>query len=270
MKAQRRHALQTNSLAQSMENLPEFMKLHGNKVLLGVIFIALVIVLIRYRASSAEQRTEAVAMSLGNARNGITELRRADPMSAPMQVASQRKQVLSAARDSIQTVLDESTDNSLKAQALLARGDLFWVAANLPPIPGAATQPSLQMTQSNDDLLKQSEESYQQVIKQYPTERPATAAQFGLAAIRENQKQFDDAEKIYNGIISASADPMFKDLATSRLALLEKAKTPVYIGSTEVRTPTPFLTTKPSAPTTAKSIAPAAHPTTTTTAPTKK
>jgi hypothetical protein len=126
------------------------------------------------------------------------------------------------------------------------------------------------MTQSNDDLLKQSEESYQQVIKQYPTERPATAAQFGLAAIRENQKQFDDAEKIYNGIISASADPMFKDLATSRLALLEKAKTPVYIGSTEVRTPTPFLTTKPSAPTTAKSIAPAAHPTTTTTAPTKK
>jgi predicted negative regulator of RcsB-dependent stress response len=268
MKAQRRHALQTNSLAHSMENLPEFFKLHGNKVLLGVIFIALVIVLIRYRASSAEQRTEAIATSLGNARNGISELRRSDPTNPPIQQSSQRKQVLSAARDSIQTVLDESNDPAIKAQALLARGDLFWTAANLPPIPGAATQPSLQLTQSKDELLKQSEESYQQVVKQYPSERPATAAQFGLAAIREDEKQFDPAEKIYNGIIANSTDPMFKDLATTRLALLEKAKTPVYIGSTEARTPTPFLTTRPSsAPRT--TTTPAAHPATTT-APAKK
>jgi hypothetical protein len=56
MKAKRRHDLQTNQLARFMENMPEFLKLHGNKVLLGVIFIALLIVLIRYRASSAEQR----------------------------------------------------------------------------------------------------------------------------------------------------------------------------------------------------------------------
>jgi TolA-binding protein len=262
MKAKRRHDLQTNQLARFMENMPEFLKLHGNKVLLGVIFIALLIVLMRYRASSAEQRNEAVSLSLGNARNGISELRRADPMAPPIQQASQRKQVLTAARDSIQTVLDESDDAAIKAQALLARGDLFWTVANLPPVQGAATQPALQFPQSNDELLKQAETSYQQILKEYPNEKRAVAsAQFGLAAIRENQKQFDEAEKIYKGIIDSASDQMFKDLATTRLALLEKAKIPVYIGSTQPSTPTPFLTTKP---TTNAATAPTVHPTTAT------
>jgi tetratricopeptide (TPR) repeat protein len=269
MKAQRRHDLQTNSLARFMDNLPEFLKLHGNKVLLGVIFIALLVVLLRYRASSAEQRGEAVAVSLANARNGISELRRSDPMNPPMQQASERKSVLAAARDSIQAVLDESDDPALKAHALLARGDLFWTAANLPPLPGASTQPSLQLPQSSDELLKQSESAYEQVIKEYPNEKRVVAtAQFGLAAIREDQRRFDDAEKIYQGIIDADSDPLFKDLATTRLSLLEKAKTPVYLGSTQPTKPTPFLTTKPST-TKTSTTAPVARPSTTTAPATK-
>jgi TolA-binding protein len=184
-------------------------------------------------------------------------------MNPPIQQASQRKQVLTAARDSIQTVLDESDNPTLKAQALLARGDLYWTAANLPPIQGAATQPSLQLPQSNDELLKQAETSYQQILKEYPGEKRVVAsAEFGLAAIRENQRQFDDAEKIYKGIIDSSSDAMYKDLATTRLGLLEKAKLPVYLGSTQPSTPTPFLTTKPT--TNASSTAPTSRPTTTT------
>ena len=247
MKAQRRHELQTNSLAQFMDNLPAFLKLHGNKILLGIIFVALVIVLLRYRASSAEQRAEAVTMSLGNARNGISELKRFDPMMPPSQVASQRRQLLSAAKDSVQTVLDESEDPATKAQALLARGDLYWTVANLPPIPGAATQPSLQFAAGSEDFLKQAEDAYQQILKEYPDQkRAANTAQFGLAAVRENQERFDDATKIYKTLIESSdTSAMFKDLATSRLALLELAKTPVFVGSTQPTTPTPFLTTKP-------------------------
>jgi tetratricopeptide (TPR) repeat protein len=262
MKPQRRHALQTNSLSQWMEDMPEFFKLHGNKILLVVIFIALVILLLRYRANSAEERAQAIQMSLGNARNGISELRHYDPMTPPAKLASERRDLLNSARDSVQTVLDESDDASIKAQALLTKGDLFWTAANLPAIPGAATQPALQVSLGSEDFLKQAEDAYQQVLKEYPNQkRVAAAAQFGIAAIRENQRRFDDAQKIYQSIIdSADVDAMFKDLARTQLSLLEKAKTPVYIGSTEPTTPTPFL--KPT-------TTPSAHPTTTTTRATK-
>ena len=251
-----------------MENLPEFLKLHGNKVLLGVIFIALLIVLLRYRASSVEQRNEATVFDLANVRTGINELRRSDPVSPPLQQASHRRDLLTTARESAQKVLDESDDPTMKAQALLARGDLYWTAANLPPIPGAATQPSLQLPQSSDELLKQAETSYEQLIKEYPNEkRSVFAAQLGLAAVRENQKQFDAADKLYKTILDSNPDDLFKDLASTRLNLLEKAKQPVYLGSTQVRKPTPFITTKPSTnATTAPATRPTsqtAHPTTT-------
>jgi hypothetical protein len=45
MKAQRRHELKTNTLAQQLERLPFTLREHGGKILLAVIAVLLIIVL---------------------------------------------------------------------------------------------------------------------------------------------------------------------------------------------------------------------------------
>ena len=62
------------------------------------------------------------------------------------------------------------------------------------------------------------------------------AANFGLAAIAEDNHNWDEATKIYNQIKSSSVEQMYKDLADARLKLLPEIEQPVLVGS---------LTTKP-------------------------
>ena len=99
MKAQRRHELQTNTLAERLSNLPEFWNKHGTKVLLVLVAIALVIVLIRYRISSARQATLTAARRPGDyaAARWSTRSRRSIVLT-PKQFAMIRTQYAADAR----------------------------------------------------------------------------------------------------------------------------------------------------------------------------
>jgi len=41
MKAERRHELQTNSLAQALQNFPQFMQQYGTKIIIAIVLIVL-------------------------------------------------------------------------------------------------------------------------------------------------------------------------------------------------------------------------------------
>ncbi|HMB94710.1 MAG TPA: hypothetical protein VKK61_01590, partial [Tepidisphaeraceae bacterium] len=74
MKAERRHELQTNTLAQFLTDLPIYLRLHANKLLVGVIVVCGIILLIRYR-NNATAQTHIINVSyLANSHRDIDTL----------------------------------------------------------------------------------------------------------------------------------------------------------------------------------------------------
>ncbi len=261
MKAERRHELQTNTLAQFLSDLPLYLRFHANKIMAGVIVICLVILLVQYRMKAAREAKELTRSSLISARNGIDQIRiidRSRPTDA--QRAADRRMVASQVNSAINQILQNTTDAddaSLRAEALIAQGDLNWTLANLPTLPGAATQPSLMLPQSSDDYLSNAADAYKQVLKNYESQKVAkVTALLGLAAVDENRGEWEKAIDEYNAIIT---DPTivraFKEIARQRLAMIPTLRSPVYLGAysstqpttqaTAVMTPTTQASTLP-------------------------
>jgi hypothetical protein len=288
MKAERRHELQENSLARTLENLPVAARLYADKILLGVIIVLLVIVLIRWRMNAREQRTEGAVDSLAMARSAIRQLANTPPIGPADQIAQIRTQARSDAERNIEQTLTDarSNDDRLHAEALVARGDLYWTLANLPPIGASGTSaststtsPSSQPTittftqpasESPDELLNKAAEAYQQVLRDYRSQQRAKAASmFGLAAIAENRGDWQTAAKQYQAIIDdKDVLKMYQTSAESRLKMLDRIKQPKLLATPSTRPAEPELpplvmpppASKPaSAPTTA---APTVQPST--------
>jgi hypothetical protein len=243
MKAERRHELQENSLSRFIDNLPVMARLYADRILLVIVLILLVVVLIRWRMNGNATRAAGVANDVATARSSVQQLSNLRMVGPPDQIAGQRSRAI----DEVNAAIDDvsanvsNADAALQAQALIVKGDLYWTLANLPDIPGAATQPTLRLPRSRDEYLTQAADAYHQVLTSFPNE-PAAAmsANFALAAIAENRHQWDEATKIYDQIKNSGAEQMYKDLADARLKLLPDIEAPILIGS---------LTTRPAEPT---------------------
>ena len=262
MKAERRHELQTNSLAQFLENLPLYFRFHFGKILLGLLIFILLIVLLRQRMGSGQVAQQQAASALSSVRRLIEELQFVDLGGQPADVrATQRKLYASQADAAVDEILsrtgDDPEDAPARADALAARGDLYWIMANLPELPGAATQPALQMPRSSDQYLSDAAEAYNQVLRQYAQRTiPALTALFGLANVAENQHQWDVARAHYESILARPETPqLYKEMAQARLQLLPALQEPVFTGS--FGTPPPPTTLPETAATPASATQPA-------------
>jgi hypothetical protein len=267
MKAQRRHELKENSLIRSIKQLPRTGHQYGSRIALGVILVAIVIVVVRSRMSASAERLSIAQQSLNQAGGDLFQLqspgRLAAPAGAEMQLAQDRQALYSDGIKLADDALDKvgSKDIHIKAQALLYKGDLNFQLANLPPLPGAATQPSLQPDEKPQELLENAEAAYSQVLAECPNETFAvTAAHFGLAAIAENRavtdpSQWDNARQHYQAVLDGKAAQAFKSLAAQRLNLLGQLQQPIL---TDVSPIFPGGATRP----TTAPAAPNARPTT--------
>lgn len=212
MKAQRRHELKTNTLAQQLERLPFTLREHGGKVLFGVVAILLIIVVLNYRSHATRESLQTANEHLSTARQLIDELQNVTTWRMPpAEIASQ-------VRDSLDGIAQASDDPQVQAETLVARGDLNWTLANLPDLPGASTQPTLRIEQSKPDLLAAAADAYQRVLQDYPDQTlSVVSAHFGLAAIAEDRGEWDRAAEQYNAIRSdPQASESFKNLAKLR------------------------------------------------------
>jgi hypothetical protein len=268
MKAERRHELQENSLAKFMDNLPVMARLYADRILLVIVLILLVIVLIRWRTNANAEREVSVANSLATARDNVQRLGMMPAMGPGEQIAAERSKIIDTVNASIDDISSNASasDTSLQARALLTRGDLYWTLANLPPLPGAATQPTLRLSRTSDEYLSQSADAYQNVLKNFPSQ-PDTdlAANFGLAAIAENRHNWDEAAKTYQQIKDSNVDQMYKDLADARLKLLPEIEKPMLVGDMPNKpVQVPFAAASQPATTqpTTQAFTPATQPTT--------
>ena len=241
MKAQRRHELKQNSLIHALQNLPETGKLYGSQIALGVILVALVIIWVRCRATSATERVTAAEQSVGGASDSLKRLKMALQMQRGDEpaVAMERRQMFAQGVAMVDDALERvgDRDPQVKAQALLLRGDLNFTMANLPQLAGAATQPSLRPDQPTGDLLNSAADAYGQVLQEFPSDDfAATSAHFGLAAVAEDRagasgdpQQWETARLQYQAIVDGGASPAFRSLAMERLKSLALVQQPLTI-----------------------------------------
>jgi hypothetical protein len=252
MKAQRRHELKENSLIRSLKQLPGASQQYGSRIALGIILVAVIVLVIRSRMNAAAERLSAAQQNLNQVGQDLFQLQMSlSPRAGQeLQLAQDRQALYSDGIKLADDALDKagSKEMHLKAQALLYKGDLNFQLANLPALPGAATQPSLQPDQKPAELLDSAEAAYSQVLSDCADDIFAvTSAHFGLAAIAENRAvtdpaQWDIARQQYQAIIDSNAAQAFRALAGLRLNLLAQLQQPVL---TDVPPLLPPGTTRP-------------------------
>jgi len=170
-----------------------------------------------------------LAQQLSSARAATAEIRQPDTRMSAEQIMAQQQQLVSDVEAALSDVLEQAEEPRMRAEALLARGDLYWALATAPVFP--TTQPLTQPQQTPDDLLKSAQAAYEQVIKEYgPETRAVVAAHFGLAAIAETAGDFDTAERHYKSVMEETDLPMYRALAEQRQATLADLRRPVYLG----------------------------------------
>jgi hypothetical protein len=237
MKAERRHELQTNTLDRTLQNLPQFWRDHGSKVALVVIGVLLAIVLTRMYFTNRAEKATRVAENLSLARSAVAGLRDTIFWSNErMSAADVKRRVEETRKDvdnSLNEVLNESSDPAQQGEANVLRGDLYYAIAMIGEMPEATTQPNLRPERSPADLMRDAERRYNEVLQQAGS-LPATLiarARFGLAAIAENQTKWDVAQSHYEAIKADSTlGSALRDQAQVRINLLQDAQKGRLIG----------------------------------------
>jgi hypothetical protein len=258
MKAQRRHELKQNTLAHSLETLPEFGRQHGTKILLVVLFGLLVVLLIRSRVASSKAAAEQAAYALGHGREMVEQLQANAVRLPPGQLASVARDVSKNVDQAVQNVLDSSDDSRMIAEARILQGDLNWQLVALPEPPGAATRPDLALPRTDEQVLDAAAAAYQAAVDERNAPRESVVtARLGLAAVAENRRQWDAAKDQYQKVLDDPATPKpLKDLAANSISRLEMLRKP------------PLIAAPASAPSTAAASQPSTTPSTTAPTPT--
>ena len=277
MKAERRHELKQNTLARSLETLPDVGRQHGTKILLVVLVGLAVALLIRSRVASSRESAQQASYSLSHGREMIDQLRNSAERLPPAQFVSVAQEVTRAVEMAVQQVLEGTDDPRMLAEARILQGDFNWQLATLPEPPGATTRPELALPRNDEQLLQAAQDAYQAALDQrgVPIES-VTSARLGLAAVAENRRQFDAAREQYQKVLDDTATPKpLKDLAAAAITRLELIRKPPLIappatapGATQPGTqPATQSSTQPAtttAPTTATAPTTGAAPATTT------
>ena len=210
-----------------------FFARHGNTILTGVLVAAAIVLAVRWWVNSAANARQQVMVELNAARQSVDQLR--GPRVAqlpPDQLVSQSKVIRATATAAVDDVLAKADDASVKARALLVRGDLCWTLANLPEAPGATTQPSLRPDVPADQMLRQASDAYAAVIDLTGAEPlSVAAAHLSLAAVAENRGDWAAATSHLKAVAD-NADPavaVLSSAAQAQLAEVPLIQTPAYL-----------------------------------------
>ncbi len=256
MKSERRHELKTNSLSLMLLDLPGTIKDNASNILLFLFIILLGVALYYYRSNSQQKAVAVAVEGISDSREAITTIEnlpnnmlRQTGRFDPDMYGKARQELSANAASSIAQVLTTARDPHSLAEALVAQGDLNWTLANSPEFPGATTRPYLKTEATPTEYLKKASDAYQDVLAKYPGEKHAViAAHFGLAAIAENQHNWDAAKSQYDALLSdPTLTSAYHDLAQQRQQELASLSKPARLGNP---TTTPVLSIPTSTPTT--------------------
>lgn len=272
MKSEHRHELQTNDLAKSLMTFPDYVREYGGRVALGLAIVVLAAVLITQRTSRARAEAVRYRDDLAFARTVIDRVSSAAVNFQGNTTYDPANGAIGDVERRLRDIRDNASDKAVVAQALLAQADLAWALGNFPHPSPASTQPAPKLEKERPEFLNDAKTSYQQLISQYGDQAvPVLAAHFGLAAVAENARNWDEARKEYEAVKNdPNALDAYKRLADLKLKALEDLRQPVLIGhvAEKLELPTPPTTT-PTTQSTTTAPGATTKPTAATTRPTK-
>jgi hypothetical protein len=238
MKAQRRHELKTNTLANQIIGLPDYWRLYGGKVLLGLCAVLAVVLFLKYQHGQTVARQQRVSDAYGMALADYSALRSLAGVNDEKFVTEQRRQLQDRIDAQIREVLDETKDDAMKADALVLRGDLNWTLATMPDKRGAttttsaSTQSTSRPTDTRDDYLDGAKRAYEAAMTTPNASVLAICkSRLALGAIAEQRGDWDGAKKQYESMSGDTATPApFREVAKLRIDELSRIQKPPLIG----------------------------------------
>ena len=236
MKSDRRHELQTNSLALWLQlRLPELWNKYGSWFLFGLVAIMALVLFIQYRVKQPKIALANASRTLAEVQSLITRLERQQvPLTEVSDVPTR-----------IDEAMKQSDQKQIQTYGNILKAEYYWTLATMPPpMPGeTAKRPE----QSPEELMKQAEEAYGAALAVAPDAPDLVArAHFGLANIAETRgyqpvrtpgqvngeaakAQFDIARRNYEAVAAnASMLPALKAEANWRLEQLALLQKPVW------------------------------------------
>jgi hypothetical protein len=249
MKSERRHDLETNTLAKGIEKLPSVGREHGTRILLAVALVILSAVAVRYWLSNRAARIERITGDIADSEHMLSELRASaalnlNPSLSMQQIREFQSQRRSEIEKKIEDVLTNSSDAAQIADAKLVRGDLYWELGSQPdfqdlPSASAATRPAATQPQASpqrqSEMLDLAAREYNSVLESAAagklSAQTVARARFGLAAIAENKGDWPTARTLYDTI---AKDPdtgeALRGQARFRHDALTQLAMPAFVG----------------------------------------
>ncbi len=229
--------LKNADLAEGIDKLPELWARYGNTILITLTVVLLSFTAYRYHARTVATQIRAVHEGLGIANLQVDLLSHGEfgdgvlaSRFPPEEFSRRRQEIYSGTSSTLADVLETAgTDKAMIKGALRNIADLNWYIAAFPDRPEAGTRPSLAINPKPDDLLKKSASAYQELLTRFPEDLVTVAqARLGLAAIAEQQKLFDEAEKQYQLVATMTGGPAsLAMIARRRLELLKITRLPL-------------------------------------------
>ena len=268
MKAEHRHELKTNDLSKALITTGDYVREYGGRVALALAVVIMVVVLVNTRVKRGRETAVRVKSDLAYAQAQVDQISAVgvDRLGVPSVSVEQ----IEIVRDTLRRVQDDASDDKVIAQALVAEADLNWGLANYPEFGAkspATTRSAYKLQKDRAEYLKEAAELYKQVIDRYGDQTlPVVTARFGLAAIAEQNRNWDEARSQYEAVTKLPDEAKtFKQLAEARTKRLGEISQPVLIGQIPERPaipePDPFDldspgTTRPGVSTTRSTAAP--------------
>lgn len=190
MKAEHRHELKTNELAQWLGNLPQWTRENLVSIIVVLVVMAAAGLFYLWRAfgqGAVAQRQSQLTALVGQL------------AQSKIQILSQQDQkrdlsyILLEPAGSLKTYAEQVGDGRMAALALIKRAEAL--RAELHYRLGAVSRQDLA------DQIARAKESYSRAIERAPSDVSLRAlAKFGLGLCEEELGNFDEAEKIYRDI----------------------------------------------------------------------
>lgn len=272
MKAERRHELQTNSLALWMQiRLPEIWQKYGNHILMGLIIAIGAFWFVRWRIEAPKKAAAQAAQVLAIVDLNINDLRRMQRQPGELTEIPQR----------VADALNTSDSKDIQALGFTLLGEYHWTVASLP-----AEMTSRPAKTSPDELYKQADVAFgkaleagsqqSDILARAHTGRALVAEQQAFELARKDNFKSDPAKNPfwqtakaeYEAVASdANMLQSLRDEAKMKIEMLGKMQKPVWIAkasptslpfgplgpempSTRPNATTPAMATTPTIPTT--------------------
>jgi len=240
MKAQERHKLKTNELAESLREIPEYLRKYGRQFITGGVIVVVVVLaglwFSHSRAQARQTRLDQLQILIRD--------------QGQMQVLAARQAQIEPDADTGQYGMGFDTEplvTSLQALSENAAGTPVGMTALIRQAQALRSQLLFSdqpiADQEKEDLCDKARGIYQRLLNDYPHNATVVGlARMGLGLNAEDRRDWATAREIYEGIVADADGKLAGTIAPSqaqqRLRLLDRIDLPIEFPAAPLVEPT--------------------------------